>query len=148
MDDINFTIRVNTTLKSVWSAWTKSDLITKWFPPEANIEPIVGGPFELFFDPKNHNLQSTKGCVITLIKPMEELSFTWKGPDHFADIMNNPSSYTSVNVVFLKEADNVLVKLSHSGWGSTDKWDEAKSWHQEQWQIVLKDLKSFLESEK
>ncbi len=147
MDEIYLTIRVKTSLKAIWSAWTNPDLITEWFPPEANIEPTVGGPFELFFDPNNHDHQSTKGCVFTLVNPMDELSFTWKGPDQFA-IMNNPSSsLTSVKVVFLKEDDNVLLKLSHSGWGSTDKWGEAKSWHQEQWQIVLKDLKSFVESE-
>jgi uncharacterized protein YndB with AHSA1/START domain len=148
LDELHCEIKINASLNSIWEAWTNSDLLTEWFSPEANIEPKVKGSFELFFDPTNHDHQSTKGCVITFIKPMEEISFTWKGPNHFAEIMNNPSSLTLVNVLFLKDANNVLIKLSHSGWGSTDKWDKAKSWHQEQWQIVLKDLKSFLESVK
>ena len=67
--------------------------------------------------------------MFTQIKPKEELSFTWKGPDQFAEIMNQPSSLTSVNIVFSRGADDVLIKLRHSGWGSTTKWDEARLWH-------------------
>ena len=133
-------------MDSVWDAWTKEDLITEWFPPEANIEVKLGGSFELFFDPKNHNHQSTIGCVFTKVEPKKCINFTWKGPDQFADFMNVSSSLTSVMVTFSEDGDNIVVKLEHKGWGESDRWLEARNWHQNQWEILLHELKSLLES--
>ena len=61
MGIINIETSISAPLKRVWSAWVESKGITKWFAPEANIEPWIGGAFELFFDPSNHEQESTKG---------------------------------------------------------------------------------------
>ena len=139
---------VNSSVDSVWNAWTQNAIITKWFSPEANIEPEVGGAFELFFDPTNHSHESTQGCVLTKVERNSVLEFTWKGPGEFTELMNDPTSLTKVKVEFSAEAEKTKVKLEHKGWGATQDWNDARSWHEEQWGNVLNGLKEFLEARK
>lgn len=47
MSDLLYEIHIFNSPNNVWKYWTSSDLITKWFPPEANIEPKLHGAFEL-----------------------------------------------------------------------------------------------------
>ncbi len=146
MSVISLEIEIKSPLASIWHAWTSSETITEWFPPEANIEPRLGGAFELFFDPNNHSHQSTIGCVFTAFKPNSQIAFTWKGPNNFADFMNIPQSLTHVTISFVEEGDHVIVKLEHTGWGEGPQWEGAENWHREQWQNALNDLKQTLES--
>ncbi len=132
-------------MDSVWNAWTQTAVITKWFSPEANIEPQVGGAFELFFDPADHSHESTQGCVLTKVEQNSVLEFTWKGPGQFADLMNDPASLTAVKVTFSAKGEKTQVKLEHTGWGASPDWNDARGWHEEQWGNVLKGLKEFLE---
>lgn len=81
MSVISLEIEIISPLGSIWHAWTTSEAITGWFPPEANIEPRLGGAFEFFFDPKNHSHQSTIGCVFSAFKLNSQIVFTWKGPN-------------------------------------------------------------------
>ncbi|MFQ5981525.1 MAG: SRPBCC domain-containing protein [Candidatus Heimdallarchaeota archaeon] len=134
-------------VESLWDAWTNNDVITKWFSPEANIEPRVGGPFELFFDPADHSHESTQGCVLTRVEEKNVLEFTWKGPGQFAEVMNDPASLTTVKVEFSGEAETTRLKLEHKGWGTSPDWDDARRWHEEQWNKALDELKGFFAAE-
>ena len=144
--EINIETAIDSSVDSIWEAWTKNELITKWFSPEANIEPRVGGAFELFFDPSNHNHECTKGCVFTKVEKNRILEFTWKGPGQFSDFMNNPSSLTTVKLEFFVEGEKTKLKFEHSGWGDSVDWDKARNWHEEQWNAVLNELKKYIES--
>lgn len=143
-------IQIETTVRApqdiVWKAWTESDQVATWFSPDAIIEAQPGGRFELFFDPSNHDHQCTKGCVFTLVEQKKRLGFTWKGPDQFADLMNDPTPSTSVRVSFFREDDITRVVVEHSGWGQGEEWEEARTWHERAWLDVLGRLKSTLES--
>ena len=132
----------------VWEAWTKGEHTTAWFAPEARVEARVGGPFELFFEPPDRDHQCTKGCVFTRVEPKRRLGFTWKGPDQFAGLMNDPATLTSVSVTFRDENGTTRVSLEHDGWGTGEEWTQARAWHQAAWQQALGRLKSFLESGK
>ena len=146
MNAIRIEISAPASLDRVWDAWTKSDQITKWFSPDARVNAKVGGPFELFFDPRDHGHQCTKGCVFTLIEPQKELRFTWKGPDQFAELMNKLASLTSVRVAFHSEKESTRVVVEHSGWGEGEDWVQARDWHQHAWEEALECLKAFLET--
>ena len=137
---------VNSSLDIAWRAWTRSTRITRWFAPEAVIEACPGGSFELYFDPSDHDHQCTKGCVFTLVEPKKRLAFTWKGPDQFADLMNDPASLTSVLVSFHRVEGSIEVVVEHTGWGEGEDWIQAREWHQRAWKDVLGRLKSTLES--
>ncbi len=144
METLRFEIQVDAPIEKVWHAWTDEDTITRWFPPEANIEPYLGGSYELFFDPRDHDRMSTKGCVITEFEPMDSLGFGWKGPDQFADLMNDPDCLTHVKVAFREDKGGTQIALTHGGWGEGDEWFEAREWHRRAWEGVLNQLGSFM----
>ncbi len=146
MDDLKAEVVVSAPLNDVWSAWTSSEGVKSWFSPEANVDPRPGGPFELFFDPANHDHESTKGCVFTEIEHGSSLSFTWKGPGQFAQLMNDPSRLTKVLVTFHDVSGLTRVIINHIGWGDGEEWAQAREWHQKAWKDVLASLKSVLES--
>ncbi len=148
MDPILFDVYIERELNIVWSAWTKSDKVSQWFAPAANIVAKEGGAYELFFDPSDHTHMSTLGCVIIKIEPMKELSFTWKGPDQFSKLMNEPNPITFVEILFEKEKKGSRVFIRHSGWKEGKAWDEAKSWHATAWKQVLESMKSYLGADK
>lgn len=143
MSDIFIKIKLDTDIETLWSAWTEESKITKWFSPHANIEPHVGGAFELFFDPENHDRMSTKGCKIIEIEPPRFLHFQWKGPDQFSNIMNNPPQ-TSVKLTLEPENSDVLQTIEHTGWKVSENWCQAKVWHIKAWRGVLTDLQEFI----
>jgi uncharacterized protein YndB with AHSA1/START domain len=137
---------IDAPLDLVWRAWTETERIMEWFSPAANIVAEAGGAFELFFDPADHTHMSTIGCVVTAIEPRERLAFTWKGPDQFAQLMNEPVPATSVEVRFQKKDSRTCVRVEHDGWGEGGMWTEARDWHLKAWEGVLQSLKSGLES--
>jgi uncharacterized protein YndB with AHSA1/START domain len=143
MESLKFRVELKAPLEDVWRAWTDEGIITKWFSPEASIEARLGGAYELFFDPKDHDHMSTKGCTITEFEPMERLGYDWKGPDQFAALMNDPESLTYVEVEFQEEKGKTLISLEHGGWGEGDDWAEAREWHRIAWEGVMNQLESF-----
>lgn len=146
METIIIDVSISAPLCLVWLAWVESKRIATWFAPEANVEPWIGGAFELFFDPSNHEYDSTKGCIFTSIDHKKKLVFTWKGPSQFEKLMNGPLSLTSVEVIF-REANGVTyLKVKHHGWSDGEEWIMVQKWHLRAWEEVLHVLKIALES--
>ena len=141
MNELELKTTLPTTPETLWQEWTDQTKITKWFSPQANIEPHLGGAYELFFNPSNHDSMSTKGCKITKFKPPTQLSFQWKGPDQYDHIMNNPPQ-THVEVTLTTRCKKTKISIKHTGWKQGPEWEEAKEWHNKAWQGVLRDLKS------
>ena len=54
--------------------WTKPELLSKWWPEEAEIEPNVGGNYHLFW--KRNDKWAMRG-TITAFEPGEKFGFTW-----------------------------------------------------------------------
>lgn len=140
-------ITVTESKELLWHAWTIGERARQWFAPEVNIDPRVGGAFELFFNPANKEQMNTKGCQFTSLKPMDQLTFTWKGPDDFSELMNHTDTLTSVNVRFIETGDKTTkVAIEHMGWGTGEDWDRAYRWHEMAWGQVLNSLKYAIES--
>ncbi|KQL44903.1 ATPase [Brevibacillus choshinensis] len=135
-------------MEQVWWAWTRSERIVQWFAPEANIEPRLGGAFELFFTPDNRDQMGTSGCIITLFEPKERLGFTWKGPDDFADLMNHDDSLTYVLVSLSENEGKTRIVIEHFGWKEGEEWENARSWHERAWFHALSSLRAAIESGK
>ncbi|KKO52970.1 SRPBCC family protein [Paenibacillus sp. DMB20] len=144
--DIVKEIRIAADRKLVWKAWTESERITQWFAPEAHIQPEVGGAFELYFNPGNKDVMSTKGCKFIRLNAPETLAFEWKGPDPFAAVMNEAGNLTVVEVVLEKLDGGTAVRLRHSGWGDSADFEQARAWHVEAWEQMLGSLKSSMEA--
>ena len=130
----------------VWLAWTSSERITEWFAPMAVIEAREGGKFELYFNPSNRKSMSTQGCTILAYEPVRFLSFQWKGPDPFAEIMNQEGQLTWVEVTLTPHNDGTRIELQHKGWSDAIDVKQAREWHEQAWEGMLSSLKSKIEA--
>lgn len=130
----------------IWRAWTESDRITEWFAPSAEIEPKLNGKFALYFNPSNKNSMSTQGCKIIKLEEPHQLAFQWKGPDPFAEVMNQEDDLTIVEVTLEAVEGGTLVSLQHSGWKDSEEGLKAREWHVQAWDQMLNSLKSSIES--
>ncbi len=136
---------VDTSQINVWRAWTESAQLSSWLTKQTNIEAREGGLYELFWEPDFPQRNSTIGCRITSYVPLQSLSFQWKGPVPFADIMNTEPLPTWVRITLLQlNGGRTLVRLDHFGWRSGAKWNKAKAWQESAWRLALERLqKSF-----
>ncbi|TVX94036.1 SRPBCC family protein [Paenibacillus agilis] len=135
--------------EQVWQAWMEADRLVKWFSPEAEIEATIGGKFELYFDPTNKNSMSTKGCQIVHFEPFKSFTFQWKGPDPFAEVMNQDGHLTEVNVTLQPVTNGTNVIVIHAGWHNPDSTETQRAieWHKEAWANMLASLKCYLQPE-
>lgn len=139
-------VTVNAPLNLVWYAWTISERVSEWFAPEAKVEAVEGGKYELYFIPGNDTAMNTKGCTILKLIDERDLVFTWKGPDQFAPVMNSENELTTVHVSFKSnDSSSTSVIVEHRGFKDDTRWKEAIKWHQMAWEGVLSSFKSALE---
>lgn len=132
--DITFDINLNVAVEDAWNLWTDSRRLEQWLTTEANVNPMVGGAYELFWDPTNHNDNSTLGCKIIALAPNRLLAFEWRGPVQFADLMNGHPFPTWASVSIEAPAINqTVIHFRHSGWGTGDRWNAAREWQANAW---------------
>ncbi|MFX1378108.1 MAG: SRPBCC domain-containing protein [Promethearchaeota archaeon] len=127
-----------------YKMFTVNTSLEKWLTEEANVDPKLGGKFELFWDPENKQINSTIGCKITGIERNRFISFDWKGPVEFQHFMNTADPLTHI-IVFFSRKNNDLTKtiihLFHTGWRNNDDWQEARSYFENAWSKALQGLK-------
>ncbi len=126
--------------------FTVGELLQLWLAPGAEVEAAVGGKYELFWEPDNKENNSTLGCRITALEADRFLSFEWKGPVQFKHFMNCTDPLTHVVVFFIPGSDGSTgwtdVHLIHTGWRSTDSWEEARQWFEVSWRSAFTELGS------
>ena len=104
---------------TAFSLFTFNELLDGWLTEKAEIEPKVGGKYELFWEPENKEINSTIGCKITGIEENKFISFDWKGPVQFKSFMNNADPLTHIIVFFSSdpnEKNKTTIHLLHTGW--------------------------------
>jgi len=118
-----------------------NDLLASWLTLLADVEPVVGGKYELFWEPDDRENNSTIGCQITAIAPDQFLSFEWKSPKPFKHFANDADPLTHVVVFFVPcgvpQGTLTNVHLVHSGWRSTPEWEEARQWQAQAWHMAF-----------
>jgi uncharacterized protein YndB with AHSA1/START domain len=128
----------------VFKYFTVNSLLEDWLTEKADVDPKVGGKFELFWDPHNREINSTIGCVITGIEKNRFLSFNWKGPLEFQSIMNIADPLTHIIVFFSiddKDPKKTVIHLFHTGWRSNLEWQKARAYFENAWSKALEKLK-------
>src|SRR5215471_12827863 len=121
----------------VWENWTTPAGITSFFAPKANIEPRIGGLYELFFELKSpRGFQGTEGCRVLRFDPPNGLSFEFLAPPQFPNVRR---IRTRVDLLFDDVLKGGLVKvdLSHSGFVEGEEWDECYDFFSWSWDLVL-----------
>lgn len=125
--------------------FTVNELLQSWLTTLADVEPVAGGKYELFWDPKDRESDSTIGCKVTAIEPDQFLSFEWKGPKQFQHFMNDADPLTHVVVFFISSVEGgkpcTDVHVIHTGWRSSPEWEEARQWFEKGWSAPLEKLR-------
>ncbi len=124
--------------------FTVNKLLQSWLTMVADVEPVVGGKYELFWNPEDRENDSTIGCKVTAIEEGKFLSFEWKGPKQFQHFMNDADPLTHVVVFFIPSIEgstpSTEVHLIHSGWGSSLEWEQARLWFERVWSDTFEEL--------
>ena len=130
---------------AAWAAWTTREGITSFFAPEAEIEPRVGGAFHIHFNP--FGAPGDKGADdmrYMALQTKTMLSFDWNAPPNLAEARQQR---TFVVVRFEPvDAGHTRVRLHHTGWGDGGQWDQAYSYFDRAWGVVLGNLKKRFDS--
>ena len=124
--------------------FTVNNLLESWLTNLAEVEPVVGGKYELFWEPGNKENNSTIGCKVTATEPDQFISFEWRSPKQFKHFANNADPLTHVIVFFIPAGEWTNVHLIHSGWRSTKEWEEARQWQGRAWSKTFEELEKLV----
>lgn len=146
MDKIIYTsAKLDVDAHRAFEMFTVNELLESWLAPLAEVEPLIGGKYELFWEPDDKENNSTTGCKVTAIEKGRFLSFEWRGPKQFKSFMNSCDPLTHVVVFFTPcgQGSNICtdVHLVHSGWRSAPEWEEARQWFEHSWGGAFEELK-------
>ena len=144
---IHIEMELSCDVSEAFNFFTINKKLESWLPEKAEVDPKVGGKYELFFDPKNREINSTIGCNITSFKKDKFISFEWKGPERFQSFMNFCNPLTHVVVVFSSSSDDpkkTTLFLFHSGWRDDPDWQKARDYFENAWSAALTNLKEKL----
>jgi uncharacterized protein YndB with AHSA1/START domain len=133
-------VTVSASLEAVWDAWTTNEGAETWFAPKTNIDPTVGGHYEIFFFPdKPYGWRGGEGLRVHSLIPMKSLAVTWSAPWEFGVLRSLRT------IVFLRFEElgpkKVKVHFTQLGWGEGEQWDKVFDYFTEAWDIVLGRLK-------
>ncbi|MEX2326592.1 MAG: SRPBCC domain-containing protein, partial [Pseudomonadales bacterium] len=110
--------------------FTNADLLTTWLTAAAEVEPKIGGKYELFWEPHDRENNSTIGCRITALKADQFIAFQWRSPKQFKAFANGADPLTHVVVSLVPEGAGTRIHLVHAGWQSSPDWEEARIWQE------------------
>jgi uncharacterized protein YndB with AHSA1/START domain len=134
--------------QKAFEMFTLNKHLEKWLAQSADVEPRVSGKYELFWDLKDKQNDSTIGCKILALCPNRFLVFEWKGPKQFKRFMNVADPLTHVLVVFILGSEgsqpSTEVHLIHSGWRNSAEWEEARQWFDRTWKAALSELERYM----
>ncbi len=130
--------------ETAFNMFTKNQLLENWLTVKAEVDPKVGGKYELFWVPENRESNSTIGCKITGIEKGKFISFDWKGPADFESYMNSADPLTHVIVFFTQndsDSNKTVIHLFHTGWRKDPDWQKARDYFDKAWLKALQALK-------
>lgn len=133
-------ILVPATLIQVWDAWTTSEGAMTFFSPQAAVELVVGGLYEIYFYPNApQGSRGSEDCRVLSYLPKEMLSFSWNAPTEFGELRNKHT----IVVLRFEQTDpgTVKVLLWQHGWGKGENWDKLYDYFDRAWSHVLGNLK-------
>lgn len=120
--------------------FTSAELLVGWLTAAAEVEPIVGGKYELFWEPADRENNSTIGCRISAMQAGQFLAFQWRSPKQFKSFANDADPLTHVAISFVPEGSGTRVHLIHTGWRSSSEWEEARIWQEQAWSGAIREL--------
>lgn len=143
-------IRVDCPPQRAFEMFTVNRHIVRWLAPKADVKPEAGGRFHLFWDTKDLSKDNSRGCRITAIEHGRFLAFEWKSFERFSSFMDDADPKTHCTVFFMPDKESrkqTDIHLIHTGWRTSEQWQEARDWYDEAWKNALGELKNLLKKE-
>ncbi len=138
---IHCAARLRCSRERAFEMFTVKERLESWLTSAAEVEPAVGGKYELFWEPDDRENNSTIGCRLTAFEPNEFLAFEWRSPKQYKHFANGADPLTHAVVFFLSDDDETTkVHLIHSGWRSSPQWEEARRWQEMAWKSAFAEL--------
>ena len=142
LDPILIQVTIPLPVPMIYAALVDPGTLSHWLCQRARVGPDVGGEYDLTFN--EPSTFTSSGQILQRTNDVD-LGFSWRAPPEFGALMNAPSSPSSQVYLRLQESpEGVDVTLEHSGWGTGEAWEEARSWHFHFWEDRLQRLKDHL----
>jgi uncharacterized protein YndB with AHSA1/START domain len=109
---------------SAFDHWLRPELLTRWWPPEAENEPRAGGWYHLAWLAQGWHLRGR----YTLLEPGRAVAFTWQW-DHEPE---QPLRHVAVDFAAAK-AGGTRVTVTHALYGDTAAEQEIRASHRDGW---------------
>ncbi|MEM8895861.1 MAG: SRPBCC domain-containing protein [Bacteroidota bacterium] len=133
-------LEVNLSSSEAFDYFTINSKLEQWLTAKANVNPTIGGTYELFWEPDDPENNSTIGCKILALDAPHYLNFEWKGPKQYKAFMNQADPLTNVTVTFSPIADGTKITLIHTGWRNSADWEGARMYFANAWSGAFKQL--------
>ncbi|MGA8710466.1 MAG: SRPBCC family protein [Thermoplasmata archaeon] len=141
LDPILIQVTVPLPIPMIYAAFTDAAQVKHWLADDAEVEPRANGAYHLSW--KGETSFESPGKILRMT-PDLDIGFSWFGPPAFVRLMNEPEPRTQVYVRLQESPEGIDVTLEHEGWGASDEWEEARSWHFHFWDERLDRLKDYL----
>lgn len=116
MDEIiHHSARLRCDVHRAFEMFTVNHLLESWLVNLAEVDPVAGGKYELFWEPEDRDNNSTVGCRVTAIERDKFISFEWRSSKQFKHFANNADPLTHAVVFFVPVGADAEVYLIHSG---------------------------------
>ena len=118
----------------VWKALTDAAELMRWFPPQARVQPGVGGAIYMSWGPPWEG-----DSKITIWEPGKRLQYEWA-------FTHTPKSPVPVSVDFHLEGrgGSTMLRVVHAGFGTGKAWDQEYDGVSRGWNIELRGLRHYL----
>ena len=121
MDKIlHHSVRLHCDAEQAFMMFTLNEQLQSCLAAIADVEPMDGVKYELFWNPEEREKDSTLGCQITAIEPGKFLSFEWRGPKQYKHFMNNADELLFEIFFFIQGYNKKRVTI---------KWIQKKYWN-------------------
>ena len=118
---------------TLFNYWIEPELLQKWWPPEAEIEPRMGGAYHLFWPQGKWHLHGH----YTDFDPGKTLAFTWQW-DHYPVVKNVVVTFESF------DEDGSRMMVTHSPYGDAEQDRVDREGHREGWIYFVSQLQKLV----
>jgi uncharacterized protein YndB with AHSA1/START domain len=137
---IHHSVWLNCDTHHAFEMFTINQLLESWLVNVAEVNPVVNGKYELFWEPNDRENNSTMGCKFTAIEIDKFIAFEWRSPKQFKYFANSAYPLTHVVILFIPSNNKTNVHLIHTGWRSSKEWEEARLWQDRAWYGAFREL--------
>ena len=151
-ESINLSAWLGCSVEQAFNMFTNKEHLISWLPIVSNVEPKIGGKFELTWSSgskKTKKLKKKKrtiGCKILGYEPNKYLAFEWRSPNNESGI-NQSQLQSYVTVYFLpmdtknkEKAQFTHVHLTITGLTAFAEVDKVRTWFESNWTSAFEKL--------